>query len=263
MTDFATLDIEDAGGGVRIVRLNRPEASNALNTQMGFDLVAFFEEAALNPGDVRCLILTGAGDKAFCAGGDLKQRDGMTNAAWLHQHRVFERMTRAIIGCPIPVIAAVNGAAYGGGCEIAAACDFIYASETARFAQTETSLGIMPGGGGTQTLARAVGERRAKDLILSGKPFSAAEAADWGLVNAVFPAGDLIPAVLAIAQRIAANAPLAVRAAKSSVHRGLQMGLADGLAVEIDIYNALVPTTDRLEGVRAFNEKRPPRFTGD
>ena len=263
MTDFATLDIEDFDGGVRIVRLNRPTASNALNTQMGFEMVAFFEEAALNPGEVRCLILTGAGETAFCAGGDLKQRDGMTNEAWLHQHRVFERMTRAILGCPIPVIAAVNGAAYGGGCEIAACCDFIYAAKTARFAQTETSLGIMPGGGGTQTLARAVGERRAKELILSAKPFSAAQAAAWGLVNEVFAGPELAPAVLAIAQRIAPNAPLAVRAAKQSIHRGQQMSLADGLASEIDIYNALVPTQDRLEGVRAFNEKRPPRFAGN
>jgi enoyl-CoA hydratase/carnithine racemase len=212
---------------------------------------------------MRCLVLTGAGETAFCAGGDLKQRDGMTNQAWMDQHRVFERMTRAILGCPIPVIAAVNGAAYGGGCEIAAACDFIYAAETARFAQTETSLGIMPGGGGTQTLARAVGERRAKELILSAKPFSAGQAAAWGLVNEVFGSAELMPAVLAIARRIAANAPLAVRAAKSSIHRGQQMGLTDGLMVEIEIYNGLVPTKDRLEGVRAFNEKRPPRFAGN
>src|ERR1700679_3129757 len=137
MTDFATLSVEAVETAVWIVRLNRPEASNALNTQMALDLVAFFEALAMDPGDRRCLILTGAGDKAFCAGGDLKQRDGMTDEAWLSQHRVFERMTRAVLDCPVPVIAAVNGAAYGGGCEIAACCDFIFAADTVRFAQTE------------------------------------------------------------------------------------------------------------------------------
>ena len=116
----------------------------------------------------------------------------MTDEQWTRQHVIFERMVRAVIDCPVPIIGAVNGAAYGGGCEIAAACDFLYAAETARFALTEVTLGIMPGGGGTQTLPRAVGERRAKELILTGKPFTAAEARDWGLVNEVFPLADLL-----------------------------------------------------------------------
>ena len=170
-----------------IVRLNRPDASNALNTQMGRDLVRYFEDAALDPKSLRCIVLTGAGDKAFCAGGDLKERRGMTDEAWTRQHVIFERMVRALIDCPVPIIGAVNGAAYGGGCEIAGCCDFLYAAESARFALTEVTLGIMPGGGGTQTLPRAVGERRAKELILTGKPFTAAEAHAWGLVNEVFP----------------------------------------------------------------------------
>jgi enoyl-CoA hydratase/carnithine racemase len=130
-------------------------------------------------------VLTGTGDKAFCAGGDLKERRGMTDEAWTRQHVIFERMVRALIDCPVPIIGAVNGAAYGGGCEIAGCCDFLYAAESARFALTEVTLGIMPGGGGTQTLPRAVGERRAKELILTGKPFTAAEAHAWGLVNEV------------------------------------------------------------------------------
>jgi enoyl-CoA hydratase/carnithine racemase len=171
-------------------------------------------------------------------------------------------MLRAIIACPLPVIAAVNGAAYGGGCEIAAACDFVYASTAARFALTEVTLGIMPGAGGTQNLPRAVGERRAKELILSGLPFSATEAEQWGLVNRVLPGEELLPATLAIAERIAANGPLSVRQAKQAIHRGLQMSLADGLAFEIEAYNRLVPTEDRREGVRAFNEKRKPKFEG-
>ena len=177
---FETLSVEPVDEHVTIVRLNRPDASNALNTQMGRDLVRCFEDAALDPKSLRCIVLTGAGDKAFCAGGDLKERRGMTDEAWTRQHVIFERMVRALIDCPVPIIGAVNGAAYGGGCEIAGACDFLYAAESARFALTEVTLGIMPGGGGTQTLPRAVGERRAKELILTGKPFTAARSPRLG-----------------------------------------------------------------------------------
>jgi enoyl-CoA hydratase/carnithine racemase len=186
----------------------------------------------------------------------------MTDEAWQAQHLIFERMLRAILSCPIPVIAAVNGAAYGGGCEVAAAADFVYASTDARFALTEVTLGIMPGAGGTQTLPRAMGERRAKELILSGLPFSAPEAAAWGLVNRVLPQDALLEATLAIAARIAGNGPISVRQAKQAIHRGLQMSLADGLAFEIEAYNRLVSTQDRREGVRAFNERRKPNFRG-
>jgi enoyl-CoA hydratase/carnithine racemase len=259
---FETLSLERAGEHISIVRLNRPDAANALNTQMGRDLVRCFEDIALDPKGLRCIVLTGSGDKAFCAGGDLKERRGMSDEAWTRQHVIFERMVRALIDCPIPIIGAVNGAAYGGGCEIAGCCDFLYAAETARFALTEVTLGIMPGGGGTQTLPRAVGERRAKELILTGKPFSAAEAHAWGFVNEVFPLPDLLRETLATASRIARNAPIAVRQAKLSVHRGLQSSLRDGLALEIEAYNRMVPTQDRREGVLAFNEKRPPDFKG-
>ena len=259
---FETLALESADKHVTIVRLNRPNASNALNTQMGRDLVRYFEDAALDPASHRCVILTGSGDRAFCAGGDLKERRGMTDEAWTRQHVVFERMVRALIDCPVPIIAAVNGAAYGGGCEIAACCDFIYAADTARFALTEVTLGIMPGGGGTQTLPRAVGERRAKELILTGRPFTAEQARAWGFVNEVFPLPDLLRQALATASRIASNAPIAVRQAKLSIHRGLQSSLRDGLALEIEAYNRMVPTEDRREGVLAFNEKRPPNFRG-
>jgi enoyl-CoA hydratase len=260
--DFETILAERRDDHILVVSLNRPESSNALNTQMGLDLVELFEGFSTDIEGLRAVILTGSGDKAFCAGGDLKQRNGMTDEAWQAQHLVFERMLRAVLGCPIPVIGAVNGAAYGGGCEIAAATDFVYAATHARFALTEVTLGIMPGGGGTQTLARAVGERRAKELILSGLPFSADEAERWGLVNRVLPPDELLPAALAIAGRIAANGPISVRQAKQAVHRGLQMSLADGLTFEIEAYNRLVPTADRREGVLAFNERRKPNFQG-
>lgn len=259
---FDTLVLEEPADHVRLVRMARPDFSNALNTQMGRDLVRCFEDVALDPGELRCIVLTGAGEKAFCAGGDLKERRGMTDEAWTRQHVIFERMVRALLDCPVPVIGAVNGAAYGGGCEIAAACDFLYAAETARFALTEVTLGIMPGAGGTQTLPRAMGERRAKELILTGRPFSAADAAEWGLVNAVVPAAGLLEAALATASRIARNAPISVRQAKQSIGRGAQMSLRDALSFEIEAYNRMVPTEDRHEGVLAFNEKRPPSFKG-
>ncbi len=262
LPSYQTLILQPTGEHLLQVTINRPDSRNALNTQMGHDLVTVFEGVAQEPERWRCIVLTGEGEQAFCAGGDLKERDGMTNGAWHSQHLVFERMVRALLGCPVPLIAAVNGVAYGGGLEIAGACDFIYAAEHARFAMPEGKLGIIPGGGGTQTLARAVGERRAKELILSGRPFTAHQALAWGLVNACFPAANLLPAALDMARTIAANAPIAVRQAKQSIHKGLQMGLADGLAFEIEAYNRTVPTQDRREGVRAFNEKRPPRFHG-
>jgi len=195
--EYETVRIEDRGEGLLMVALNRPEVANAMNTQMGRDLLAFFDEVNAAPSKLRCIVLTGAGERAFCAGGDLKERNGMTDEAWQDQHLLFERMIRAFIGCPVPVIGAVNGAAYAGGCELALCCDFIYAAETARFALTEVTLGIMPGAGGTQNLPRAVGERRAKEIILTGRPFTAAEGYEWRLVNRLCAPGRVADAVLA------------------------------------------------------------------
>lgn len=259
---YETLLIDRPAEHCLRVTLNRPEVANAFNTQMARDLVAVFEELATEPQAARVVILTGSGERAFCAGGDLKERDGMTDAAWTAQHLVYERMVRAVLGCPVPIIGAINGAAYGGGTELVAALDFVYAAEHARFAQTEVRIGIIPGAGGTQTLARAVGERRAKEIILTGAPFTAEEAVVWGLVNEVHAPAELMPAVLKTASRIAANAPIATRQAKLAIHKGLQMGLSDGLSFEIEAYNRTIPTKDRREGVRAFNEKRAPVFKG-
>ena len=259
---FETLRLTRPDDLVLEVTLNRPEVRNALNTQMGHELCEVFRPLVFEPGDLRAIILTGAGDRAFCAGADLKERDGMDEATWRAQHAVFENAVYAIIDCPVPVIAAVNGAAFGGGFEIALACDFVYAVAEARFAFPEVSLGIMPGVGGTQNLARAVGERRAKEIILAGRPVSAADGAAWGLVNRVVDTTTFRAEVLAIARTIAANAPIAVRQAKQAIHRGLQMDLNNAIAFELQAYNRMVDTDDRREGVRAFNEKRKPRFTG-
>ena len=259
---YKTLLTETHGKHILLVTINRPNVANAFNTQMAKELIDLFEDLTLNPKQVRAIVLTGAGERAFCAGGDLKERNGMTDEAWQTQHLVYERMVRVIIGCPIPLIGAINGAAFGGGCELVAAMDFTYVSETAKFAQTEVTLGIIPGAGGTQTLARAVGERRAKELILTGRVFDAQEACEWGLANQVFALNDLLPAALKTAKQISANAPIAVRQAKQAIHKGLQMSLMDGLAFEIEAYNRTVPTQDRKEGVAAFNENRPANFRG-
>ncbi len=244
------------------VTLNRPEVANAMNTQMGLDLLDLFHDIAGAPHQQRCIVLTGAGPRAFCAGGDLKERNGMTDQQWQAQHLIFELAIRAIIACPVPIIAAVNGAAYAGGMEIALCCDFIYAAEHARFALTEVTLGIMPGAGGTQTLPRAVGARRAKEILLTGRPFSAQQAFEWGMANRICAAEQLLAEALETAGTIADNAPISTLQIKQSVNYGLNMDLASGMMFEIEAYNRMVPTEDRREGIRAFNQKRKPQFLG-
>jgi len=257
-----TILTEMAGPGLLKVTLNRPQVGNAKNTQMGRELLELWSGLIAEPGEVRAVVLTGAGERIFCAGGDLKERHGMTQAQWQAQHEIFERSYWALLDCPVPVIAAVNGHAYGGGLETVLACDFAYAARTARFALTEVTLGIMPGAGGTQLLPRAAGERRAKEIILTGRPFNAAEALEWGVVNRVCEPDRLMTEALETAAAICANAPLSVRQAKKSMHVGLQLDLKSALLFEIEAYNRLVPTEDRLEGVAAFNEKRKPSFKG-
>ncbi len=260
--DYETLRVERVDGHVLVATLDRPAVRNAMNTQMGVDLKALFESLYVDQEEVRCVVLTGAGDKAFCAGGDLKERNGMSDAQWQRQHAIFEQWVRAMRHVPLPVIAAVNGAAYGGGCEMALAADFCYASTQARFALTEVTLGIMPGAMGTQHLPNAVGERRAKEIILTGRPFSAEEACQWGLVNRVCAPDRLLPETLDTARAIAANAPLSLMQAKKSMSVATQVDRDNGYQFEIEAYNRLVGTEDRLEGVRAFNEKRKPVFKG-
>ncbi|MBV9655267.1 MAG: enoyl-CoA hydratase/isomerase family protein [Acetobacteraceae bacterium] len=261
--DFETLAVETPQAGVLLVRINRPQVANALNTQAWEDIGALWTELANDPGEARCAIFTGAGERAFCAGGDLKERNGMADEAWRRQHEQIERALRALLDCPIPVVAAVNGHAYAGGLELVLACDFAYAVRTARFALTETTLGIMPGAGGTQTLPRAIGERRAKEIILAARPFSAEDAHRWGLVNRLCEdLRELTEMALQTAGAIAANAPLAVRQAKKAIGHGLQMDLRTALRFEAEAYDRLVATEDRQEGVRAFNDKRKPVFRG-
>ena len=258
--NYQTLAVEPRGEHILLVTLNRPQVLNALNTQMGKDQVDLWTRLTAEPGNTRCVVLTGAGDRAFCAGADLKERDGMTETVWRAQHEIFERAFMALMECPVPVIAAVNGHAFGGGLEMALCCDFIYAARGARMALPEVRLGLMPGGAGTQNLPRAAGERRAKELILSAEAFDAQQGYDWGIVNRVCDIA--LEEALSTAEKISANAPLAVRQAKKPIHYGLQMDLATGYRFEIEAYNQLVGTDDRKEGVRAFNEKRKAKFQG-
>ncbi|MGA8193594.1 MAG: enoyl-CoA hydratase-related protein [Acetobacteraceae bacterium] len=259
---YATLQMSQPQPHTLLISLNRPEIANAMNTQMGLDLLDLFHGIGGAPNEQRCIVLTGTGPRAFCAGGDLKERNGMTDQQWQDQHLIFERAIRAIVQCPVPTIAAVNGAAYAGGMEIALCTDFIYAAEHARFALTEVTLGIMPGAGGTQSLPRAVGARRAKEILLTGKPFTAQQAFDWGMVNRICAVETLLAEALETAAVIAANAPISTRQIKQSVNYGLNMDLASGMMFEIEAYNRMVPTEDRREGIRAFNEKRKPNFLG-
>lgn len=261
--DYDTYHLERVEDHILIVLMDRPEVRNAKNTQMGLEQKQIFESLYQDTEGVRVVILSGRGDKAFCAGGDLKERKGMTDAEWRYQHAVFEQGVMAVRNCPVPVIGAVNGAAYGGGCETALNMDFLYASTNARFALTEVTLGIMPGTMGTQNMPNAIGERRAKEIIYTGRPFSAQEAYEWGLVNKVCEPALLMDETLETARLIAQNAPQSIMRAKRSISVATQVDRATGYQFELEAYNRLVGTKDRHEGVLAFNEKRKPMFTGE
>ena len=262
--EYQTLLLERRDNGLLIVTINRPDAGNAVNTQMGIELLDLWTGLVRDGegGKTRCVVLTGAGDAAFCAGGDMKERDGMSDEAWHHQHEIFEQALWTMMECPVPVIAAVNGKAYGGGLEITLAADFAYCVDTAELWFPEVKIGIIPGVGGTTTLPRVVGERRANEIIFSGKAFGANEAFEWGIFNRVCSAADLMPAVIATAEMIVGNAPLAIRQAKKAIHQGLQMDVRSALRFEVEAYNRLTGTEDRREGVDAWNENREPKFKG-
>ncbi len=256
------LALSEPSDHVLVITLNRPQVANALNTQMGQEIIRVFGALEEDPELYRCVILTGAGERAFCGGADLKQRDGMTDADFNRQHYMFERMVRAVTGCMIPLICAANGSAVAGGLELLLACDFAYAARTALFGFTEVSRGIMPGGGGTQQLPRAIGLRRAKELVFRGARIDAAQAEAWGIVNRLCDPGTVLAAALATAEEICANAPLSIAQAKKAMDLGQQTDLRTGLFVEIEAYQRLIPTQDRLEGIAAYNQKRVPKFQG-
>ena len=245
--------------GVALVTIDRPEVRNALDAATIAQLVDAFEALDADP-DCRCIVLTGAGDRAFAAGGDIREMAEET-AGWLIASDRFahwERLSRV----RTPTIAAVRGVALGGGCELAMACDMIVAAEDAVFGQPELRLGIMPGAGGTQRLTRAIGKAKAMELILTGRPMPAAEAEAHGLVTRLVPAHQVVPAALQLAASISAMPPVAVAAAVEAVRAAEELPLRDGLALERRLFYLLFSTEDQKEGMQAFLEKRPPRWVG-
>jgi enoyl-CoA hydratase len=251
--------IVERRGRVGIVRLNRPQALNALNATLKNELLAAVEtfDAAA---DVGCILLTGS-DKAFAAGADIKE---MADKSYIDMSRAdyagdYERLTRV----RKPLIAAVAGFALGGGCELAMLCDFIIAADNAKFGQPEIKLGIIPGIGGTQRLTHAVGKAKAMDMILTGRMMDAAEAERSGLVARVVPAASLMEEAIKVAETIAALSEPSLIAAKEAINRSFETSLAEGVRFERRTFHALFATKDRKEGMTAFVEKRPPRFTNE
>ena len=258
---YEMLKVEFKGSNkeIMIVTLNRPEVMNAMNTKMLEERLSLFRDQAYNE-DLRCVIITGAGERAFSTGGDLKERNGMEDNTWRRQHHIIEDLVLLTRDFPVPVIAAVEGYALAGGCEMALSADFIIASETAQFGLSEALRGILPGGGGLQNLARAIGVRRAKELIYTGRRIDAQLAYEWGMVNRVVPKGEALETAFELAEMIASSAPMAVRAAKTSINKGSETDYNTAYALDIAAYNQLVSSKDRLEGVAAFNEKRKPNW---
>ncbi|MBE9570886.1 MAG: enoyl-CoA hydratase/isomerase family protein [Proteobacteria bacterium] len=247
--------------GVAQLTINRPKALNALNTDLLDELQVTFEELDLNE-NVKAVIITGSGEKAFVAGADIAEMTDMDSMKALAFARRGQRLVGFIGRMTKPIIAAVNGFALGGGLELALACDFIYTSEKAKFGFPEVTLGIMPGFGGTQKLARIIGRNRANEMIFTGKVIRAEQAEKWGIVNTILPAGDLIDGAIKTAQIVASNSLLGVAHAKDAIKNGLEMSEEDGMRYESALFATLYSSNDQQEGMRAFLEKRKARFTG-
>ena len=251
----------DVKDGIATISFNRPKALNALNGALLAELSTALDDIAADE-DIRVLILTGAGDKSFVAGADISELaafDSLKAKAFARAgHDIIDKLQRL----PIAVIAAVNGFALGGGTEIALACDFIYASQNAKFGQPEVNLGVIPGFGGTQRLPRLIGTNMAKELILTGKMISAEEALQLGLVNKVVPPDALMEEVLKTAGSIATKGRASLRAAKQAINRGMNVDLASGCDIEIDAFALCYASSDAKEGTSAFLEKRKPAFKG-
>jgi enoyl-CoA hydratase/carnithine racemase len=253
--------IERREGGAAWITLDRADAMNALSGQLLLELGAAIDALAVDR-EVRAIIVTGAGDKAFSAGADLKERRGMSEAETRARIDLINRVFNALARVTKPTVAAMNGVAFGGGLELALCCDFRVAVASAQLGLTEVRLGIMPGAGGTQRLARLVGASRAKELILLGRRIGAERAYEIGLVHQVAAADGLAAAVDKIVAELAGSAPISVAMAKQAIDRGVDVVLDEGLRIERQCYEVTLTTEDRNEGLRAFAEKRPPHFQG-
>lgn len=244
-----------------ILQLNRPEKHNALSRQVIEELTTLFAELSADQ-DLRTIILTGAGEKAFCAGTDIGELSEKSEAEAVALSKRGQQLCDQIETSPVPVIAAINGIAAGGGCELALACHLRIASTTASFSLPETKLGVIPGYGGTQRLVREIGHGRALELILTGQSLPAEQAYDFGLVNRVVQPTELLESAQKLAAEIAKLSPLSIRACLQAVTQGSELPLNEGLALETKLFASLFATEDAKEGARAFLEKRPPIFKG-
>lgn len=246
-------------GAVARITLNRPHADNAISTEMGARLTEAVEEIAVRTG-VRVVILTGAGERAFSVGSDLRQRKAMTKEDWLRQRQAFDRTLYTVRQLRKPIFAAVNGIAYGGGCELAQSTDFIIASTAATFGQPEAMLGLAAGGGSPALLPRLLPRGKALQMLMTGDPIPAAEAYRLGMVNELHEPGDLASAALGIADKIAGNSPTAVQAVKRAVHLGEGQPIEEAIAIMMDAHWRSAVHPDRVEGIGAFNDGREPTF---
>ncbi|MGJ4844781.1 enoyl-CoA hydratase/isomerase family protein [Leifsonia sp. Le1] len=246
-------------GRIAIVTLNRPHADNAITTEMGARLTEAVETIAVSTG-IRVVILTGAGDRAFSVGSDLRQRKSMTKEDWLRQRQAFDRTLYTVRQLRKPIFAAVNGIAYGGGCELAQSCDFIIASENATFGQPEAMLGLAAGGGSPVFLPRLLGPGRAMQMLMTGDPITASEAHRLGMVNELHAPHDLAEAAQRIARKIAGNSPTAVQAVKRAVQLGQGQPVEQAIAIMMDAHWRSAVHPDRVEGIGAFNDDRDPAF---
>ncbi len=253
--------VDDGAKGTRTITISRPKVHNALDATTLQELTAAFTAIDSDP-EIRCVILTGAGEKAFVAGADLAFMAGIGPDEARRFATLGHRLSDLMEGLHAPIIAAVNGFALGGGLELALACDFIVASSSARLGQPELGVGVIPGFGGTQRLARRVGIARARELVYTGTQLSAEDARAIGLVNTVVPPANLMATVRGLAEAIGQRAPLAVAAAKRAIRAGEDLPLGRALAFETEQFAALFATADQKEGMRAFLEKRPPEFAG-
>jgi enoyl-CoA hydratase len=247
--------------GILTVKINRPKALNALNPELLVELKEVFQNIPQNP-EVKSVIITGEGEKAFIAGADIAAMKEMTALQAKEFCGLGHEVMRLIETCPRPVIAAVNGFCLGGGLELALSCDFIYASETAKLGLPEVNLGLFPGFGGTQRLSRLVGKNLAKELIFTAKTLGAQEAFSYGMVNKVCPQTELISSVETTAKEIMQKGPIAIELAKKVINEGTDLDIASGLAMERNTFPIIFATEDKSEGVGAFLEKRKPNFSG-
>lgn len=257
----ALIRIDRHEGAVAELVLDRPSAMNAISTDMAKALTAACEELAADTG-VQAIVLTSSHEKAFCVGADLKERNSLTDAQLVRQRPIARAAYSAVLDLPVPTIAAIDGFALGGGCEIALSCDIIVASERATLGLPEVSVGVIPGGGGTQLVTRRIGWSKAARMIFACMRLTGAEAKEYGLVDDVVPAGSAREAGLELAATIAKNSPVGLRNAKKAMRLGFDVDLRTGLEVEDACWRATAFSGDRAEGVAAFNEKRAPRWPG-